>query len=315
MSIQFEDIARSIAADGVISSTDVLALRRTGWSRGEISPSQAEAIFALNDALEERPGEWADFFVEAIGDFVLNTLDPKGHITDEHARWLIERVSASGHVESMAEMDLLVRLVERAETAPEVLKSFILEAMEREILTGTGPTRCGGELTDHFVTVAECSILRRVIFAPASDRPAAVSEREADMLFRIKQATVHCPDNAPEWKTLFVQGVANYLKGFSPAKHVLSYKRAAELDRFMSDHSSDTGAFLGKMARHAPNSLGVVFGKRQSAPQKPDHAAIIKQAGVISAAEQLWLDAHLNADGSRDEYDLALLAFLAEEQG
>ena len=305
MSIQFEDIARSIAADGVISSTDILALRRTGWSRGEISPSQAEAIFALNDALEERPTEWVDFFVEAIGHFVLNTLDPKGHIADEHARWLIDRVSASGHVESMAEMELLVRLVERAETAPEALKIFILKEIEREILTGTGPTRCGGELTDHCVTVAECSILRRVIFAPASDRPAAVSEREADMLFRIKQATVDCPDNAPEWKTLFVQGVANYL----------THQRAAELDRFMSDHDSDTGAFLSKMARHAPNSLGVVFGKRQSAPPQPDHAAIIKQAGIISAAEQLWLDAHLDAGGSRDEYDLALLAFLAEEQG
>jgi hypothetical protein len=56
-----------------------------------------------------------------------------------------------------------------------------------------------------------------VIFASGGDRPAAVSQREAEMLFRLKDATLGA-DNAAEWQRLFVQGVGNYLQGWQGAK-------------------------------------------------------------------------------------------------
>ncbi|WP_147395483.1 hypothetical protein [Altericroceibacterium spongiae] len=311
--MQFEKIAQSIAADGIIASSDILALRRTGWSDGEITPSQAKAIFDLNDALTERPEEWVDFFVEAIGDHVLNGIDPKGHVSEEQGYWLISRLSDSGHLNSMAELHLLTRLVEQADSVPENLRCFILEELERAILTGTGPTRCGGELAANHVTSAECTILRRVIFAPASDRPAAVSKREADLLFRIKQATRHA-ENAPEWEQLFVQGVANYLRGFSPSNAQLSRKKAKALDKFMSDRNHHAGRFLGRMAQEAPNSMGVVFGrKRTDSTVSLDKQ--VARAAQISTTEQKWLDDHLGPRGERDDYDCALLAFLSEERG
>ena len=57
---------------------------------------------------------------------------------------------------------------------------------------------------------AEVTLIRRLIFAPAGDGPAKVSAAEAEMLFRLKDATLG-KDNSPEWKKLFVQGVANHL--------------------------------------------------------------------------------------------------------
>src|SRR5690606_27794582 len=158
--------------------------------------------------------EWCDFLVEAVGEYVLNAWEPKGYVTDEQGAWLIAKVSADGHLDSMTELELLVRVVERAHNVPDSLKDFVLAEIERAVTTGSGPTRKGGELAPGVVTEADCKAIRRTIFAAASHRPAAVSREEAEMLFRVKDATLGAA-NAPEWKQLFVQGVGNYLQGYA----------------------------------------------------------------------------------------------------
>jgi hypothetical protein len=227
MSIHFSNIARQAAADGAITPEEILALRRDGWGDGHISPEEADAIFAINDALIERSGEWCDFFVEAIGEYVLNVWEPKGYVTDEQAAWLIRKAGSDGKLDSMVELEVLLRLLERAANVPDPLKAFALEQIERAVTTGSGPTRDGGSLIEAGVSEAECRALRRAIFAVGGDRPAAVGRREAEMLFRIKDATLRA-DNAAEWKRLFVQGVANYLMGYVSADSQLSRDRAAE---------------------------------------------------------------------------------------
>lgn len=72
MTTHFTELAQRAAADGQVTSQEVLALRRQGWGDGIIVREEAEALFALNNALDVRDEEWCDFFVEAIGEFVLN---------------------------------------------------------------------------------------------------------------------------------------------------------------------------------------------------------------------------------------------------
>jgi len=311
MSMHFSAIARQAAADGVITPDEILALRREGWGGGAITPEEADAIFAINAALSERPAEWCDFLVEAIGEYVLNTWEPKGYVTDEQAAWLIERVAADGTLDSMAELEMLVHLLERAQNVPEQLKAFVLAQIEQAVTSGTGPTRDGGELSDARVSEAECRLLRRTIFSAGGDRPAAVSKNEAEMLFRIKDATLGA-DNAPEWKRLFVQGVGNYLTGFSSPGAQLGRERAAELEAFMADSGSNVGRFLGRMAKSAPKAFGVVFGRRNGGPGRDDQAA---EAARVTGEEGDWLDVRIHANHEVDEYDKALLAFIAEEAG
>ena len=202
-------------------------------------------------------------------------------------------------------------MLERAQNVPERLKAFALAEIERAVMTGTGPTRDGGELSDARVTDAECRLLRRAIFAVGSDRPAAVSRREAEMLFRIKDASLGA-DNAPEWKRLFVQGVGNYLMGFASPNAQLSRERAAELEAFMADTGSSIGSFMGRMANGAPTAFGLAFGKRNVQPSRAERVA---DDAAVTADEHHWLDAHVAANGEVDEYDRALLAFIAEETG
>lgn len=313
MTTHFTKLAQAASADGVVSSEEILALRRQGWGDGIITRDEAEAIFALNNMLEERSEEWSDFFVEAIAEFVLNGTEPKRMCDESEARWLIGQIDHDGIVDSLAELETIVRVVEKADNVPNVLKDYVIGQIEKEVLTGTGPTRCGGELSDAHITSAEAKILRRVIFSAGGHGPAAVSQVEAEMLFRLKDATLS-EENAPEWDQLFLDGVSNYLKGFAFKNAQLDHGRAKELETFMNDRDSSVGRFVGQMVRELPqagNHFGKVFGKKQDAAPSFDQQAASGEA--ITDIEQKWLDSMIEADGEIDELERRLIARIIDE--
>jgi hypothetical protein len=309
MTMHFAEIARQAAADRAITAEEIVALRGSAWADGAMSADEAEAVFALNDALAEPTAERSDFFVEAIGEFVVNGTDPRGYVSDDNAAWLIARIDRDGVLQGMTELELLVRVLERGLNAPDRLKAYVLDQLERAVLTGSGPTRHGGDLSPGHVNAAEAALLRRVLFAPAGDAPAAVSCVEAELLFRLKDATLAAA-NALEWKQMFVQGVASYLQGVAARTAQLSRERAAELEAFVADDSSSVAGFIGRMARSAPQVFGMVFGGR---PPERDRLAELRAAEEITAGEREWLDAHVGADGEVDAYEQALIAFLSGE--
>lgn len=308
MTLHFADIARQAAADGAISAEEILALRRSGWVDGVLRPEEAEALFALNDALAEPTAEWSDFFVEAVGEFVVNGAAPRGYVSEDNAIWLIARIDRDGALHGLTELELLVRVLERGCNVPDALKAYVLEQLEQAVLTGRGPTR-HGELSPGHVNAAEAAILRRVLFAPAGDGPARVSCAEAELLFRLKDATLGAA-NALEWKQMFVQGVASYLEGVASRTAQLSRERAAELEAFVADDRTGVTGFLGRMAKSAPGAFSAVFGRQQPAR---DRLAELRAAEEVTADERQWLDAHVGADGEIDAYEQALIAFLAAE--
>ncbi|GMN02542.1 hypothetical protein [Erythrobacter sp. MTPC3] len=312
MTTHFTELAQRAAADGVISPEELLGLRRQGWGDGLMTREEAEAIFAVNNALNERSDDWCDFMVEAVGEYVLNGTQPRGQCDAEEANWLIKQVDHDGIVESKAELETLVAIVEKAQNVPDTLKNYVLAQVEKEVLTGTGPTRCGGELSSNHISAAEVRILRRVIFASGGHGPAAVSRFDAEMLFRLKDATL-AEDNAPEWDDLFLDGVANFLKGFMHTGAQISHDRAVELEKFVADNTVNVGGFMARAAREAPqvaNHLGKVFGKRTDAPGFTEKAA----AGeVITDFEQDWLEKMVDADGEVDELERRLIARIIDE--
>lgn len=312
MSIQFNDLARTVAADGRVSAEELRSLRQLGWGDGQIHREEAEALFAINRAISGQDAGWTDFFVEAVAEYVLNGTEPRHMCTEDEAAWLIAQIEHDGRVESVAELETLVRIVERAQNVPDSLKHYALTTIEAAVLTGTGPTRCGGELSDTHISAAECKLVRRTIFASGGHGPAAVSRFDAEMLFRLKDATLGA-DNAPEWKPLFVDGVANYLKGFTLKHAQLSHERQKELESFIVDNRANVGRFFGAMAREIPqtrNHFGKVFGKKAPGP---DYTMDEVEGNLVTESERNWLDAMVGANGQVDEYDRALLDRIAAE--
>ena len=98
MSVHFSDLAKRVSANGEVSAEEVLSLRREAWPDGRISQGEAEAIFAINAQLASRSPEWTDFFVEALGEYVVNQRAPKGYVDQENADWLESQIDADGEV-------------------------------------------------------------------------------------------------------------------------------------------------------------------------------------------------------------------------
>ena len=308
MTMHFRALADQAALDGAVSAEEILSLRQDGWQDGVIDRDEADALFALNNNLGNSSAEWTDFFVEAICEFVFANSSPRGHVDEDGAEWLIEQLDADGRLETMAELELLERLFERAESVPASLQAFAMTQIEKAVLEGKGPTRSGGALLTGCIGDTECRLLRRFIFAPASDRPAGVSQREAELLFRLKDATQDA-SNSPAWKQLFVQGVGNYLLGFAGIEP-LSTERAAELETFMNDTAPSIGSFFARMARSNP-----VQGARDMFKPDEEYLDFADKAAddaQVTDGEKAWLQSQMDADGKLDELEQALLDFLAE---
>jgi hypothetical protein len=312
MTTHFSEIAARAAADGQIAADELIMLRRELWGDGIVAQAEAEALFAINRALGKRSPEWCDFFVEAIGEFVLNGTPPRLQCSENEAQWLIDQTGSDGAVESMAELECMVRIIERAQNVPVRLKNYVLAEVEREVLCGVGPTRCGGELSATHISAAECRIIRRVIFASGGHGPAAVSRYDAEMLFRLKDATL-ADENAAEWDDLFIDGVANYLKGFTLQNAQVSHERKLELEAFVTDNRASVGRFMGRMVKETPkvaNHFGKVFGKRQGSP---DYSTLAAAGAEVTDYEREWLESMIDADGEVDDLESRLLARLAAE--
>jgi hypothetical protein len=311
MTEPIDDFTSQVKAKGLITAEDVLAIRHLVWPDGKIDPTEAGAIFDLNGAIKDSPREWVDFFVEAIDAYVVHEQAPVGYVDDAKADWLMNRIDSDGRVDSLGELELLVKILEDATNVPEALKSYALKQVEAIVMTGTGPTRDGGSLEPGTITAAEVRLLRRLLFAQASDGPALVGTAEADMLFRLKDATLGGA-NAPEWATFFVQAVGNHLMAHSDYRP-LTRDRAVQLEAFMNDTHAHIGGFFGRMAKAGPISgFHDLFGAKAAQPSHEDAVAADRAPAPDEVA---WLKSEVEADHDLDPIEKSLLNFIADESG
>lgn len=299
MTKPLEDVTAMIRQAQALGAEETLALRRVVWPDGQISATEAGILFDLNHASPAASQEWVDFFVEAITAYVVEQTEPRGYVSDEQAAWLMQRIDHDGRVDTLAELELLVRVIERAENVPDDLKAYALVQIKRIVLAGEGPTRHGDGLTPGSIGTTEVRLLRRVLYATGGHAPAHISRTEAELLFEIKDATLQ-GSNAPEWQLLFVQALSLHL--MTDATYIaLQHDEAARLNAFMNATSSGVAGFIGRMAGS--------FGKRGAAPV-PREKPAAPTPGLCDA-EQDWLQAMVDRDGQLDPLERALLKALA----
>jgi hypothetical protein len=285
-----------------ISSEELMRWRREVWGDGQVSPAEAEALFEFNRRAGPDDGEWSDFFAEALTDYLIRRGEPEGYVTDGDSDWLIERLGRDGRIESLIELNFLDHLFDRAAAVPARLKAFALDAMERIIASGDGPTR-HGPLDPGAINAVEAKLLRRFVFAPAGDEPAHVSRAEAEMLWRLKDGALG-KDNAGEWQTLFVQAVGNHLLAEVPFV-APDRAEAAARERFMNAPAQGIDRFIARMATARPDLAGAA-----DALQPAASTTLEQRDDGLDSEERRWTEARVCDDGNVDPYEEALLAFV-----
>ena len=299
MSFSYSDFAAALERGAPIAADDVLALRRWVWPDGAVSDAEAEAVFALNRLARDAGPEWADFLIEAIALYVVDARPPKGYVDEAGAAWLIDQVDRDGCPITALELALVVKVLEKSLNCPPVLKAWALRQIEEKVLR------------DGEVAGDEAALLRRVLFAAGGDGALKISGDEAELLWRLKDACL-TGDNDPAWKTLFVQAVGNHLMAWS-SYTPLERGEAARLEAFVNDHRTSVLGFFTRMRTASPaDGLRALSRREQSAAE---HDAEVEAARAVTPDEDAWLSRHVDADGARDDYEEALLAFVAEESG
>ena len=304
MTRPLDDVTAMIAQARSLGPDETLALRRAVWPDGKISAQEAGILFALNRVSSAPSREWVDFFVEAITAYLVEQADPGGYVSDENAAWLMQAIDQDGKVDTLAELELVVKVIERAENVPDSLKAYALDQIRHAVLHGQGPTRCGDALQPGSIGTAEVRLLRRVLYAAGGAAPAHINRAEAELLFEIKDATL-AGQNAPEWQTLFVQALSLHLMT-NQRFRALTRQDAQRLHAFMADTSAGIGSFFGRMAGSLADRTPL--GAASSPAAEPEPAP----EDGLTASEQDWLQAMVDGDGKLDPLERALLKALAE---
>lgn len=296
-----------------ITMQDVQAMRRDVFRDGIVSREEAHSLFVLNTTCSQRDDAWNEFFIEALTDYCVHQENPAGYISQETANWLIESINHDGHVESQTELELLVKIMEKANTSPENLVAFTLEQVKLGVLEGTGPTRNGMEMQPGVIGEAEVDLLRRILYAFGGDSHMAISRREAEVLFDINEATDD-QENHVSWSDLFVKAIANYMmaaSGYTPPPRDVVLKREAWLEQ-----RDGISGFMSKMVSGGLRSIFDTYGRDAEASiaeqRVQEMHSDIENAERVTEDETAWLVERISRDGKTNENERALIEFIKE---
>jgi hypothetical protein len=307
----------AIAATGRIGPEDVRRLRAVVFGNGIVSPEEAEWVIALDEALVERCPAWSEFYIGALTDYLVRQERPSGYVSDANAAWLVERISRDGIVNTASELELLVKILEVAVSAPPSLSAFALRQVAVAVATGNGPLADGRMLSPGVIGEEEVALVRRILFAYGGGGAVGVSREEAEVLFDLNDASREV-DNHPTWSDLFVKAVANFLmasRGYS----VLSREEALRREEWLDAPPAGVTALFGSITSALLNNglRGVWAAWREQeteqAVRNRETEAAIAANEVVTFEEVRWLADRIGRDGVIHENERALLVFLREE--
>jgi hypothetical protein len=317
MDQELAELFARLSQAGLVTDGDVLNLRDLVWDDDVIPQPVLDAIFTLNDRLDVQGDVWTTFFVESVTHFMLHQQEPRGFFDQGSADWLMRRIDRFGGAISASELELIVSLIEDAEGTPDTLKAYAFNQIEQAILSGRGPTRDGKTLRPCCVDDAEAIMLRRLIYAGGGEGATIVGSQEANLLLRIKDATLG-GDNHPAWLQLFVQGIGNHLLADSDYRP-LTREEAIRLNDEMDRNTPNLASFFRRMLPDERRGHGTIVEAFKAVfPGRPDPAqgnGPVEVSSALSFEEAGWLKTQIAADGEIDIYEKALLTFALEEVG
>ncbi len=304
--ISFEAICRR----GCIRDTDVKQLRERFYDVDRMPDQEIECLFEINDACKVQDPSWAEFFVEAITDYIVCDTVPEGYLTKENGDWLIGRIARDGTVRTQTELDLLLNVLDHARWSPELLVTFTLEQVKNAVVGGAGPLRTCGFVAPGIVTDRDVELLRRALYAFGGDGNIAITKREAELLFEINDVAGD-GDNSPAWSELFVKAIVNHVMAAS-GYGVPSRQQALERERWLEARGDlSLGAGVGSALKGG--LCGILDRYREQSPEERALSRLEQQRIEIITNQEItpceadWLVERIGRDGELTPNEIALL--------
>jgi len=317
-----QSYAALLKTPGRITDEDVRHFRRDVFQDGLVSEIEADALFALNDAVAEKCDAWNEFFIEALTDYTVMQAEPRGYVSSANAKWLVNSISHDGVVDSASELELLVKVLAKADKCPPALAGYALAQIAYAVVEGEGPLARGMSLTKGVIGEAEVELLRTVLYAAGGANGISISKQEAEILFDLND---HTDENAnhPSWQDLFVRATANYLMAVS-SYQAPSRSEALARQEWLEDTEEDVSGFMGEMFSGAGNIFSEGFfddvftsshvQMEKAWKTKNEAAAMASQsAEAIDPDEAVWLVERIKRDGEAKSAERALLEFIRRE--
>ncbi len=315
------DLVEEIAARRSISAEDVAALRREVFQDSVVDPMEAQAVFRLDHACHDKDPSWTQFYVDALTDFFVWQAEPRGYVSEELGRFLIENIAGDGRVDGRSELELLINVVHWATACPEAMVLFVMNAV-RESVLNPETAIYGSNRPPAVIGPADVEVIRRVIYAGASGGGFTVTRHEAELIFELNNATTEV-ENAPGWNDLFVKAIANHLMFPRGAPAVPAAEEARRRERWLEERRG-VGQLLGDMGRAAGSGdipLGEAwktldpFGSEAAREERDREATRVSEAlsrEAIDEDEARWLIGQIDRDGVLHDNERALLAFIKQ---
>ncbi|MGY6568271.1 MAG: hypothetical protein ACXIVE_04680 [Salinarimonas sp.] len=286
-----------------ISEADVVTLRRHYFADNAISLREGEELFRIAAGIGDAgPRAWHDFFSEAITELLVHQVQPAGYLSQENARWFMDRIMEDGHVLLKTEFETLLKVMQQARRVPDCLAAFGLKLVADVVLTGEGESVTGERHAPGVVTKADVEALRRVLYVASSEGFGAVTRAEADVLFEIAHKTVDA-SNDPSFADLFARAIGNHvLCGIG--RHAPCPDEARRRETWLDERRS-LGTGLGAVLRG-------IFGARPVA-ESAGISAFAAGDEVVTSEEALWLKQRIRSNDRLCPAERALLTFLDRE--
>jgi len=309
------EVVKAILARGKITADDVLDLRHRVFLKGVVTPDNAAMVFALNDRLEQSADpSWPPFFAEVLTDYLVLQADPRGYISDANADWLIARIGRAGHVETAGELELLVKVLERAQSSPVKLVTFALEQVKSGVIRCQGYVGACHQNELGVVDKTEVELVRRILYAYGGDGNVSITRQEAGILFDINDATDEAK-NDPAWADLFVKALANFLLATS-GYQVPTREEALRREAWLDEPAAGVGAFMGEMMAGSLNAIwqAVKHGTIDGEPRHKSESSPAAAEPLASADDARWLAERIGRDHVKRADEVALINFLKDHQ-
>jgi hypothetical protein len=310
-------LVEAFAADGQVSHEEVAKLRASLFPDGVVSRGEAEALFVLNDRVAGGDASWGPAFAEAIADHVIDGGEPRGHVTDEGASWLESRIKGDAKLTRATELEVVLKTLERAETAPPHLGHMARDLVRRAILDQDNILGGDRDRVPGQIKAEEAELIRRTLHASAACGGVWVTREEAEWLFELDEATVGFAHD-PDWQDVFVKGVLNHL--FNPAPSALVGREASRRrGAWLAEKTPlDAARFWGRAFTGGPRG----FGQRVRQPDAIDameshyaeRVAVGEAAEAFDLAEATYISVRTRKDGRKSPNEQALMIAIKDAQ-